>query len=105
MNRDRTGDRSGRTRAAGAGTRKGGSRFGSPAPRRSQWPARSGGYARRHAETQGEFALPETITPALPAVEAFTDLGMPEPLLAELGKQGVRAPFPIQGATASDAAV
>ncbi|MFF8407515.1 DEAD/DEAH box helicase [Streptomyces sp. NPDC015684] len=101
MNRNRTGDRSGRTRAAGAGagTRKGGSRSGSPAPRRSRGPAGSGGHARRRAEAQGEFALPETITPALPAVEAFTDLDMPEPLLAELGKQGVRAPFPIQGAT------
>jgi ATP-dependent helicase YprA (DUF1998 family) len=48
---------------------------------------------------QGEFTLPETITPALPAVEGFADLDMPEPLLAELGRQGVSAPFPIQGAT------
>jgi superfamily II DNA/RNA helicase len=48
---------------------------------------------------QGEFALPETITPALPAVEAFADLDMPEQLLATLTAQGVSVPFPIQGAT------
>ncbi|MET9324168.1 DEAD/DEAH box helicase, partial [Streptomyces sp. NPDC003038] len=46
-----------------------------------------------------EFALPETITPALPAVEAFADLDMPAPLLATLGTEGVSVPFPIQGAT------
>ncbi len=48
---------------------------------------------------QGEFALPETITPALPAVEAFADLGMPKQLLAALTAQGLSVPFPIQGAT------
>jgi superfamily II DNA/RNA helicase len=48
---------------------------------------------------QGEFALPETITPALPAVEAFADLDMPKHLLAALTAQGVSVPFPIQGAT------
>jgi superfamily II DNA/RNA helicase len=48
---------------------------------------------------QGEFALPETITPALPAAQGFADLDMPEQLLAELGRQGVSTPFPIQGAT------
>ncbi|GGQ91428.1 DEAD/DEAH box helicase [Streptomyces asoensis] len=48
---------------------------------------------------QGEFALPETITPALPAVEAFADLDMPKELLAALAAQGVSVPFPIQGAT------
>jgi len=40
-----------------------------------------------------------TTTPALPAVERFADLDMPAPLLAELGRQGVAVPFPIQGAT------
>ena len=40
-----------------------------------------------------------TITPALPAVEAFADLDMPAPLLAALGRQGVTVPFPIQAAT------
>ncbi len=48
---------------------------------------------------QGEFALPKTITPALPAVEAFADLDMPKQLLAALTAQGVSVPFPIQGAT------
>ncbi|MGQ4434201.1 DEAD/DEAH box helicase [Streptomyces sp. SAS_260] len=99
MNRTRTNDRFARTRNGSAGAGKDDSRFGSPTPRRSGGPARSGGYGRRPAAVQGEFALPETITPALPAVEGFADLDMPEPLLAELGRQGVSAPFPIQGAT------
>ncbi|MFF8606120.1 DEAD/DEAH box helicase [Streptomyces sp. NPDC015346] len=58
-----------------------------------------GSYGRRPAPVQGEFALPRTITPALPAVEAFADLDMPAPLLAALSAQGVSVPFPIQGAT------
>ncbi|MFE0965528.1 DEAD/DEAH box helicase [Streptomyces fungicidicus] len=87
MNRTRKNDRSARARN------------GSQAPRRSGGPARSGGQGRRPAAERGEFALPRTITPALPAVEAFADLGMPGQLLAELGKQGVTVPFPIQGAT------
>ncbi|MFJ8660895.1 DEAD/DEAH box helicase [Streptomyces sp. NPDC093795] len=99
MNRTRTNDRSARTRNGSADAVRGGSRFGSPAPRRSGGPARSGGHGRRPAAVQGEFALPRTITPALPAVQDFADLDMPEQLLAELGKQGVTAPFPIQGAT------
>ncbi|MFD6941341.1 DEAD/DEAH box helicase [Streptomyces goshikiensis] len=54
---------------------------------------------RRPVPVSGEFALPKTITPALPAVETFADLDMPEQLLAALGAQGVTVPFPIQGAT------
>ncbi|MFI0976984.1 DEAD/DEAH box helicase [Streptomyces sp. NPDC021093] len=61
--------------------------------------ARSGGHGRRPAAVQGEFALPVTVTPALPAVETFADLDMPAPLLAALAAQGVTVPFPIQGAT------
>ncbi|MFE9813406.1 ATP-dependent helicase, partial [Streptomyces sp. NPDC005227] len=99
MNRTRTNDRSPRTRNGSADAGRGGSRYGSPAPRRSGAPARTGGYSRRPAAVQGEFALPTTITPALPAVEGFADLSMPEQLLAELGRQGVSVPFPIQGAT------
>ncbi|MFF1358559.1 DEAD/DEAH box helicase [Streptomyces sp. NPDC058297] len=105
MNPTRTNGRSSRTRRAdgpafgsSAGSRRGG-RFASPAPARSGGPRRSGGPARRSAAVQGEFALPETITPALPAVEAFADLDMPEQLLAALTAQGVSVPFPIQGAT------
>ncbi|MFF3093733.1 DEAD/DEAH box helicase [Streptomyces cyaneofuscatus] len=61
---------------------------------RSKAPAR-----RRAAPPQGEFALPEMVTPALPAVEAFADLDMPAALLKTLAAQGVTEPFPIQGAT------
>ncbi|MGW6985650.1 DEAD/DEAH box helicase, partial [Streptomyces sp. NPDC054932] len=106
MNRTRTNDRSSRTRSrtggpafgAAAGSERG-SRFGSSAPSRSGGPRRSGGYGRRPAAVQGEFAPPKTITPALPAVEAFADLDMPAELLAALGTQGLSVPFPIQGAT------
>ncbi|MFJ2773198.1 DEAD/DEAH box helicase [Streptomyces sp. NPDC087300] len=85
---------------AGAGSRRG-ARSGSSAsaPSRSGGPRRSGGPGRRPAAVQGEFALPKTITPALPAVETFTALDMPEQLLAALSAQGVSVPFPIQGAT------
>ncbi|MFI6897730.1 DEAD/DEAH box helicase [Streptomyces sp. NPDC050256] len=54
---------------------------------------------RRATPPQGEFALPETMTPALPAVEAFAELDMPAALLKTLAAQGVIDPFPIQGAT------
>ncbi|WP_328909606.1 DEAD/DEAH box helicase [Streptomyces sp. NBC_00234] len=54
---------------------------------------------RRATPPQGEFALPETMTPALPAVEAFAELDMPAALLKTLTAQGVTEPFPIQGAT------
>ncbi|MFE7467964.1 DEAD/DEAH box helicase [Streptomyces sp. NPDC057499] len=54
---------------------------------------------RRATPPQGEFALPETMTPALPAVEAFAELDMPQALLKTLAAQGVTEPFPIQGAT------
>ncbi|MFG3029610.1 DEAD/DEAH box helicase [Streptomyces sp. NPDC048253] len=105
MNSTRTNDRSSRrSRTDGpafgpsAGSRRDG-RFASSASSRSGGPSRSGGYGRRPAVVQGEFALPETITPALPAVEAFADLDMPKQLLAALTAQGVSVPFPIQGAT------
>ncbi|NEB75400.1 DEAD/DEAH box helicase [Streptomyces sp. SID14478] len=78
MNRTRTDGRSTRTRNA---------------------PYRSGGSGRRPAASRGEFALPVTRSPALPAVEGFADLDMAAPLLTELGRQGVSVPFPIQGAT------
>ncbi|MEO3756212.1 DEAD/DEAH box helicase [Streptomyces sp. B6B3] len=100
MNPTRTNGRSSRTRRPTGGSASGstagsvrGSRSGSSASRRS------GGYSRRPAAVQGEFALPETITPALPAVKTFADLNMPRQLLAALTAQGVSVPFPIQGAT------
>ncbi|MFF9021840.1 DEAD/DEAH box helicase [Streptomyces eurythermus] len=47
----------------------------------------------------GEFALPVTLTEALPPVEDFADLDLPEPLREALRAEGVTAPFPIQAAT------
>ncbi|AJP02459.1 DEAD/DEAH box helicase [Streptomyces cyaneogriseus subsp. noncyanogenus] len=93
MNRTRMNDRFSRTRNGNTDSGRGGSRFGSPGP------SRSGGYGRRSTAVQGEFALPKTITPALPAVAGFADLDMPGELLAALGSQGVTVPFPIQAAT------
>ncbi|GGZ66066.1 DEAD/DEAH box helicase [Streptomyces subrutilus] len=43
--------------------------------------------------------MPEPIAPALPPVEAFEDMDMPEALLKTLAAQGVTSPFPIQAAT------
>ncbi|MFI1279847.1 DEAD/DEAH box helicase [Streptomyces sp. NPDC020858] len=106
MNPTRTNDRFSRTRRRTGGPAFGSAansvrsgRFGSSGSSRSGDPSRSGGYGRRPAAVQGEFALPTTITPALPAVEAFADLDMPAELLAALTVQGVSVPFPIQGAT------
>jgi superfamily II DNA/RNA helicase len=99
MNRTRTNDRFARTRTGSTDSGRSGSRFTPSAPSRSGRPSRSGGFGRRPAAVQGEFALPETITPALPAVEGFADLDMPGALLAALGEQGVTVPFPIQAAT------
>ncbi|MGW1775940.1 DEAD/DEAH box helicase [Streptomyces sp. NPDC002104] len=46
-----------------------------------------------------EFTMPEPLTPALPPVDAFEDMDMPEALLKTLAAQGVTQPFPIQAAT------
>ncbi|WP_330295882.1 DEAD/DEAH box helicase [Streptomyces sp. NBC_00503] len=46
-----------------------------------------------------EFTMPEPLTPALPPVESFGDMDMPEALLKTLAAQGVTEPFPIQAAT------
>ncbi|MFI0367043.1 DEAD/DEAH box helicase [Actinomadura sp. 1N219] len=48
-------------------------------------------------------ARPETSASSLPAVESFSDLRMPAPLLATLGRQGVTTPFPIQAAALPNA--
>ncbi|MEV7340693.1 DEAD/DEAH box helicase [Streptomyces sp. NPDC093544] len=110
MNRDRTrtrtNDRFARTRSGGSssggygsgGSGSGGSGSGRGGGR-SGAPSRGGSYGRRPAALQGEFALPKTITPALPAAEAFADLDMPASLLATLGQEGMSVPFPIQAAT------
>ncbi|MFF7216534.1 DEAD/DEAH box helicase [Streptomyces sp. NPDC008238] len=51
------------------------------------------------ASAPREFRLPESTTPALPAVEDFAALDMPAGLLKTLAAQGVTTPFPIQAAT------
>ncbi|MER7173606.1 DEAD/DEAH box helicase [Streptomyces mesophilus] len=103
MNRARTNERFSRTRSGSSAGSKGGGSYGSSASgsygRRGGAPNRGGNGGRRKPAPQGEFALPVTVTPALPAVEAFADLDMPEPMLATLGAQGVTEPFPIQAAT------
>ncbi|OQR64057.1 RNA helicase [Streptomyces maremycinicus] len=48
---------------------------------------------------RSEFALPVTVTPALPAAATFGELDMPAALLEMLAAQGLNEPFPIQAAT------
>ncbi|MFF2148748.1 DEAD/DEAH box helicase [Kitasatospora sp. NPDC058190] len=71
-----------------AGSRSGGGSFYGARP--------AGG---RRPSAQGEFAMPVSTTPALPAVESFDELDMPKALLSALTRQGVATPFPIQAAT------
>ncbi|MFE6282661.1 DEAD/DEAH box helicase [Streptomyces sp. NPDC057877] len=71
---------------------------GSAAPR-SGAPRRRKGGGGQQPLARGEFALPKTVVPALPAVESFAELALPAPLLAALGHEGVTVPFPIQAAT------
>jgi superfamily II DNA/RNA helicase len=59
----------------------------------------NGGHGARRPGPAREFAPPVTLTPALPAVEAFADLDLPPRLLAALGAEGLTEPFPIQAAT------
>ncbi|MFJ4670724.1 DEAD/DEAH box helicase [Kitasatospora purpeofusca] len=73
------------------GSRSGGGSFYGDRP--------SGGRSRQGSSLQGEFAMPVSTTPSLPAVETFDELEMPKALLSVLTRQGVTAPFPIQAAT------
>src|SRR3954454_18977085 len=93
MNRARTSARS-RTRTGGGFER--GNRSADSG--RFSKAGRSGGQGRR-TSSQGEFALPVTHTPALPAVEAVAELDIPQQLLAALRAEGVSVPFPIHAAT------
>ncbi|MFF5858945.1 DEAD/DEAH box helicase [Streptomyces sp. NPDC012751] len=68
-------------------------------PRRPQKPNRRASSPRPSESSPREFRLPESTTPALPAVDDFAALDMPEGLLKTLTAQGVTTPFPIQGAT------
>ncbi|WP_351235165.1 DEAD/DEAH box helicase [Streptomyces sp. NPDC002133] len=61
--------------------------------------ASSDGSGRRPSTPQGEFALPVTVTPALPAAATFGELDMPAELLQMLTSLGLNEPFPIQAAT------
>ena len=105
MNRTtRTNDRY--PRAGGSDGSSRGAGFRSQSPRRSgagrsASPAASGRVGGRgpRPAPQGEFALPVSSTPSLPAVATFTDLDLPAPLLAALSAEGVAVPFPIQAAT------
>ncbi|MFF8992397.1 DEAD/DEAH box helicase [Streptomyces sp. NPDC014983] len=91
--------RSTRTRSTLVRTARTYDRFdGRSAEDRSRAPRRSDGYGKRQP-SRGEFALPKTDTPALPAAESFADLAMPAPLLTTLAHEGVTVPFPIQAAT------
>jgi superfamily II DNA/RNA helicase len=87
-----------RTRSTRGRANRTNDRGGNAAAGRSGGPRRSNG-PRNGQATGGEFALPKTLTPALPAVASFADLAMPAPLLTTLGREGVTAPFPIQAAT------
>ncbi|MFB6843167.1 DEAD/DEAH box helicase [Streptomyces sp. NPDC056361] len=58
---------------------------------------------RRGSAPKDEFASPATVTPALPAAGAFTDLDLPAAVLDVLAGEGVTTPFPIQAATLPDA--
>ncbi|WP_329348021.1 DEAD/DEAH box helicase [Streptomyces sp. NBC_01261] len=100
MNRARTNDRFSRKRNGNPESAKsGGYRSAAPSGNRSSAPRRSKGGGGRPVALQGEFALPKTVTPGLPAVESFAELDMPAKLLAALGHEGVTVPFPIQATT------
>ncbi|MGW7448665.1 DEAD/DEAH box helicase, partial [Kitasatospora sp. NPDC054795] len=90
--RSAAGSRSGAYRSRSGGNSFYGDR---PAGGRSS----AGRSARQGSSAQGEFAMPVSTTPPLPAVESFDALDMPKALLATLTRQGVTSPFPIQAAT------
>jgi hypothetical protein len=99
--RTRTGKGSASEGSAGAGRfRSGAAPARSGAPGRSSRDGGSGNsYGRRSPSVQGEFALPVTLTPALPAVTSFGELDMPSALTGMLTSLGMNEPFPIQAAT------
>ncbi|GHH16269.1 DEAD/DEAH box helicase [Streptomyces lanatus] len=68
-------------------------------PRRPQKSNRRASSPAPSVSPPREFRLPESTTPALPAVDDFAALDMPAGLLKTLAAQGVTTPFPIQGAT------
>ncbi|PWV50941.1 DEAD/DEAH box helicase [Nocardiopsis sp. L17-MgMaSL7] len=69
-------------------------------PARSYGRQRPGGASRpRNAGPSGEFALPVTVTPALPPADSFAALDMPSALKRTLDRQGLTTPSEIQAAT------
>ncbi|MFE0374601.1 DEAD/DEAH box helicase [Streptomyces inhibens] len=97
MNRSaRTNDRYSNSRKSSSAGSDRGARFRPKGQSRSG--NRSGGNGRRPS-VPAEFALPVTITPALPAAATFGELDMPAELLTTLTGLGVNEPFPIQAAT------
>ncbi|MFD9005305.1 DEAD/DEAH box helicase [Streptomyces sp. NPDC059582] len=91
-------DRTARKKYSSTRSRGASSRSAGPAARNGQRNGHKGRGAASPARP-AEFALPVTRTEALPAVEAFAELDMPERLLSALGAEGVTVPFPIQAAT------
>ncbi|WP_370122893.1 DEAD/DEAH box helicase [Streptacidiphilus sp. MAP12-33] len=92
------------------GSRPGGRAQGSRSAGGAFYGARSGNArsssaarGRQGDAPQGEFAVPVTVAPALPAVGSFGELDMPKALLSVLTRQGVTSPFPIQAATLPNA--
>ncbi|MEY7980330.1 DEAD/DEAH box helicase, partial [Streptomyces pilosus] len=98
MTQARANNRTTRARSGGQGFTQQGRRTSAAADRvgAQRRPKNSGG---RRTPATGEFALPVTTTPALPAVDAFAELPLPGEILATLGQEGVTVPFPIQAAT------
>ena len=58
---------------------------------------------RRPVPSKGEFALPVTVTPALPPADTFGAMELPAEVLRTLTDLGVTTPFPIQAATLPNA--
>ncbi|WP_031068441.1 DEAD/DEAH box helicase [Streptomyces sp. NRRL WC-3742] len=95
--RSSSGSRSSAGSRSSSGSRSGGSSFYGDRPVGDRHSSARG--PRQRSSQQGEFAMPVSTTPALPAVEAFDELGLPNALLSTLTRQGVTTPFPIQAAT------
>ncbi|WP_433466416.1 DEAD/DEAH box helicase [Spirillospora sp. CA-128828] len=74
--------------------------------RRRPSKSRPGSDHRRPAQGHrptAEFTRPGTSAPPLPAIESFSDLRMPAPLLTALTRRGMTTPFPIQAAALPNA--
>ncbi|MFJ6727773.1 DEAD/DEAH box helicase [Streptomyces sp. NPDC091281] len=91
--------RGNRVRSQGTGRPSAASRSNGASTSRAAKSGRGNGRGGRPAAAGGEFALPVTVTPALPPVASFADLDMPKRLLTALDAEGVTTPFPIQAAT------